>query len=1039
MMLLPLVPALCASTSAAPMATSTQQQVTGTDHGGSYYLKLWGCSTNDPSKLPYKNQRFLLNSTAHTINFAETNGCLTSSSSRKATPGSELHVSPCTPACTPEQRWLFDANTGQVKSTTLNDVCIGVAPQPDVDRVEVTEVLVTAQRCDAENVRLKWQYDAALGHFMMDGKCIDAGQGVVRPSALASGRGAGRVPPSGQGCLSPIAKALPYCNTSLPVASRVADIISRMTIAEKTAHIWGSGSHSDNTTFPGVPRLGLPPFDWGLEGLHGLRVGCYPIPDPEVCVDPNSPAPGMFACPTVFPAPTGLGATFNDTLIHDIGGVIGTEARVLNNMGTQLSGRMVVRTPELNLIRDPRWGRNVENPTEDPMHAGKYGAAMVNGVQSMVDGVMLAGVEMKHYAVYQVEDCGAVPMGHGPGIPAGLPSCSRMKFNANISAAELNESYFPAFRTAVRDSAPTGVMCSYNAVNGVPACANKMLADAIRGWGFTGYTGTDCGAADGIFSNHNYAEDAAHGYAVGLNSGGFDLICNPHNYTALTEAVSGKLVTSAALDRAMTNAFTVLFKIGTFSPLKSSSVFEIGLDQLGSPAHMDLALQAARQSTVLLRNVKKQGRATLPLDEPKKGTHIAIIGPQANATGQLGGNYFNSECASGTAIWNHSDAAGGGGQLSSWPCVPTLVQAVKATAGSAAKVTYSEGCQQRCSGTESGGENVDTKMSEDAPNVCNAADRAGIPSAVAAARDADIVILGLGFDTAIAGEGHDRLDMGLSGAQEELALAVLSVARPNAKVVLVLYAGASLSIDALLAAARPPDAILVGHMPGSTGGSAVAEALFGKHNDFGRLPYTVYPHAYQNTTQFMEMSLRKGKNTPEGRTHRFYTGTPLYNYGEGMSFTNFALRTHHSGSEDKSTATTTHHVLHAVDASAEITITVTLQNVGVERAGSTVVMAWFAPAEATSVNHRTSLAARLGQDPPIRSLAAYTRSASLNVGEEGPVELKVRVDDLAFVDARTSERVLPAGEYEVRIDLGPNNQDSGEIVHTVHVVDGISL
>ena len=118
----------------------------------------------------------------------------------------------------------------------------------------------------------------------------------------------------------------------------MADIVSRLTLEEKAAHLWGSGSHADNIAFPGVPRLGLPPFDWGLEGLHGLRVGCFPLPDPEVCPDPNSPAPGAFACPTVFPAPTGLGATFNDSLIHGIGVVIGTEARALNNMGTQLSG-----------------------------------------------------------------------------------------------------------------------------------------------------------------------------------------------------------------------------------------------------------------------------------------------------------------------------------------------------------------------------------------------------------------------------------------------------------------------------------------------------------------------------------------------------------------------------------------------------------------------------------------------------------------------------------------------------------------------------
>ena len=992
-----------------------------------YHLKLWGCSSDNPTKLSYKNQHFLINTTSHEINLPKTGGCLTSSSSTKAAPGSALHISPCSSACAPEQGWTFDASTGLLKSTAMPGVCIGVASSTLHDNNPPPNplILVTAQRCDdtSKGVNLKWDYDAKLGHFKMDGKCIDAGQGVVSDVDPID---TPTLPPSGQGCLNPIAKALPYCNSSLPIAKRVADLISRMTIEEKTSHIWGSGSHVPNTTFPGIPRLGLPPFDWGLEGLHGLRTSCVPIPNPAVCVDPNTPAAGTFACPTVFPAPTGLGATFDDTLIHDIGVVIGTEARAMNNLGSfwGISGKMIVRTPELNLIRDPRWGRNVENPTEDPVHAGKYGAAMVNGVQTMVDGVMLAGVEMKHYAVYQVEDCGAVPSGHGPGIPTNLPSCGRMGFDAHISAAELNESYFPAFRTTVMSSAPTGVMCSYNAINGVPSCANKMLSDTIRGWGFTGYVGTDCSAADNIYHTHHFAQDMAHGYALGLNTGGYDLICNPHNYSALREAVAvKKLVTAAALERALTNAFTVLFQVGMYAPIDSSAVFKIGLSEIGSKPHMDLAMKAARQSTVLLRN--KNG--TLPLDESAKGSRIVVIGPQANATGMLGGNYFNSECAAGTEIW--SITAGGGGQNTWWPCVPTLFDAVKAAAGSDAKVTFAQGCRQRCSGTATGRQNISTKTALRSPDICNAADRAGIPSAIAAAKDADVIVLGLGFDTAIAGEGHDRLDMGLPGAQEELALSVLSAAKSTAKIVLVLYGGAAISLDSVLAATHSPDAILVGHMPGVTGGTAVAEAIFGKHNDFGKLPYTVYPHAYQNTTKFIEMSLRKGKNTPEGRTHRFYTGVPQFSYGEGLSYTTFAL-------SEPTISTTHHHVLHPEDSIGEIVIGVKLGNVGAKHAGSTVVMAWFAP---STEFHRKTLTARLGQDPPTRSLAAYARSPSLRVGEETVVELKVTVADLAFVDALTAERVLPAGDYEVRVDLGPNNEHAGEIVHMVHVVEDIAL
>ncbi len=254
-------------------------------------------------------------------------------------------------------------------------------------------------------------------------------------SDVSSSRTASAVAtPSGQGCTSPAASRLPYCNHTLPDDVRITDLLARMTLEEKAAHLWGSGSHKDNVTFPGVPRLGIPPHDWGFEAQHGLRTGCVAVPsdtDPETQIE---------HCPTTFPAPTGLGCTFNNTLIQHIGLAVATEARAMNNRGAQLSGRVVLRTPVINLIRDPRWGRNVECPTEDPMHAGMYGAAMISGVQTQDSrGRLLAGVQMKHFAVYQVEDCGGG--GIAPGVPTPEPSCSRMKFDAKVSTSELNETY----------------------------------------------------------------------------------------------------------------------------------------------------------------------------------------------------------------------------------------------------------------------------------------------------------------------------------------------------------------------------------------------------------------------------------------------------------------------------------------------------------------------------------------------------------------------------------------------------------------------
>ena len=278
---------------------------------------------------------------------------------------------------------------------------------------------------------------------------------------------------------------------------------------------------------------------------------------------------------------------------------------------------------------------------------------------------------------------------------------------------------------------------------------------------------------------------------------------------------------------------------------------KIPIDEMGSVEHHKLALQAARQSTVLLVN----RRSTLPMQKEKIHT-IAVIGPQGNATGQIAGNYVGNECSDGVEIWpNNGDMSGGGGQDSWWPCVPTVAQALRRVAGPAVIVQYSQGCEQRCSGTLEGNKNISTKSALLNPSVCNAADLAEIDEAVALTmKTSDLIVLALGFDTAIAGEGHDRIDIGLPGAQEQLALGVLEAVakRPpthRPKVVLLLLAGSSVSIDGLLNHTAL-DAVIAGHQPGLTGGTAAAELIFGQQNDLGKLSYTVYPRAYQNEVSY---------------------------------------------------------------------------------------------------------------------------------------------------------------------------------------------
>jgi beta-D-xylosidase 4 len=281
-----------------------------------------------------------------------------------------------------------------------------------------------------------------------------------------------------------------------------------------------------------------------------------------------------------------------------------------------------------------------------------------------------------------------------------------------------------------------------------------------------------------------------------------------------------------------------------YDPVKQQPFTKIKMSEMGSVEHHTLALQAARQSTVLLVN---RG-STLPIQR-HEGMKIAVIGPQGNSTGQIAGNYVGNECSDGTEIWpNNGDMSGGGGQDSWWPCVPTVAQALGTVGGARTTVHYSQGCEQRCSGTHDGTKNVSTRDSLLSPSVCNAGDLEQIDEAVAVAMTSELVVLALGFDTAVAGEGHDRLDIGLPGAQEQLALAVLDAVakrKSRPKTVLLLLAGNSVSIDGLLNHTAL-DVVIAGHQPGLTGGTAAAELIFGQQNDLGKLSYTVYPRTYQS-------------------------------------------------------------------------------------------------------------------------------------------------------------------------------------------------
>jgi len=579
---------------------------------------------------------------------------------------------------------------------------------------------------------------------------------------------------------------------------RVADALARLTLGEKVAATMASASQGFAEP-GGFPSIGLPQL-MESEALHGLLAGCLPAKPGE-----------QVRCPTSFPAGIGLGATFNRTLWQAVGQAIGTEGRAYHNMKIGKTG-LIYWTPDVNLVRDPRWGRAQEVPGEDPFLTGEYAAAFVTGMQGN-DAYQLAGATCKHFSAYDVE-------------------AGRHSFDANVSRRDLVEFHWPAFQKCA-EARVASVMCSYNAVNGVPSCANgEFQNDLLRSsWGFDGVIVSDCEAIRNIAIDHNYTRgNLAKAVAVGIRAG-TDTDCGPDEYRDYAgRALQQGLLSEADLNRAIQRVLKASFRLGEFEGNKSVPAKLLGSQHVDSPEHRALALRAAEESLVLLRN---QG-GLLPLDTHSR--NLAFIGPHANATHDLLSGYEGQNLL----VNSHSP--------------------LQAASAMGLQVTYERG---------HGG--------------INDGNRSLIPAAVAAARAADVAVVFLGMSSpACEGESHDRGAITLSGAQEPLLEAVLQ-AQP--RTVVVLIGGGQLAVEA--ARHCQNCAVLYAFYPGELGGDAIVRTLVGLNNPSGRLPYTLYPKNVISHRNIHEMDLR----SHEGLTYRWYTGKlsgpALWNFGEGGSYTSF--------------------------------------------------------------------------------------------------------------------------------------------------------
>ena len=826
----------------------------------------------------------------------------------------------------------------------------------------------------------------------------------------------------------PAAPGAAYLNPDAPLEQRVNDLVSRMTLEEKVSQM--------QDVAPAIPRLGIPAYNWWNEGLHGVaRAGTA----------------------TVFPQAIGLAATWDTDLVHRVADVISTEARAKYNDALQHDnhGRyfgLTFWSPNINIFRDPRWGRGQETYGEDPFLTARMAVAFVTGLQGDNPAYLKTVSTPKHFAVHS-----------GPDV-------WRHTFDPRPTPHDLADTYTPAFRASIVEGKAESVMCAYNAVDGVPACANEKLFDFLRNqWGFRGYVVSDCGAIGDIYRGHGYVLTLPEAAALSVRAG-TDLSCG-REFEALSYAVGDRMVTPQEIDRSVRRLFEARFRLGMFDPAERVPWSRLTLADNDTAEHRKLALDAARESIVLLKNE----RNALPLKANVK--NIAVVGPNADSLDVLLGNYNGIPSR-----------------------YSTILDGIRKRF-SGAKVTFSVGPQKRwvCpigkENLRTGGANSQPGLTgeyfanmslEGAPVVTRvdanvdfawsgAAPAAGVPAsnfsvrwsgelvphvmgdyrfgfssegnyglrlfladqlvmdnwtrrsddgltplihldrgqrypirveyahrgwevavhllwqspdfaerAVAAAREADVVIAIVGLTARLEGEesgvsapgffGGDRVDIALPAPQQKLLEAVAATGKP---LIVVLTSGSAVAVNW---AQEHASAILEAWYPGEEGGTAVADVLSGAYNPSGRLPVTFYKSVEQ-LPSFANYSMA-------GRTYRYFTEQPLYPFGYGLSYSTF--RYENAEVEPPQ-----------ISADSTVSVSARVTNSG-KIAGDEVVELY--------VSHP-------GVDgAPIRALAGFQR-VHLKPAESKKVTFSLRDRDLSTVDAEGVRRIVP-GEVKVWVGGG---------------------
>ncbi len=549
-----------------------------------------------------------------------------------------------------------------------------------------------------------------------------------------------------------------FRDQSLSMEERIEDLITRMTVEEKVSQL--------SNTSEEIPSLGIPDYNWWNEALHGVaRAGTA----------------------TVFPQAICMAAAFNEQLVYDIACAISEEARAKYNEA-QSNGEygiyhgLTFWSPNINIFRDPRWGRGHETYGEDPYLTGTLGVAFIKGLQQSDGKYMKAAACAKHFAVHSG------------------PEAGRHSFDAKASKKDIFETYLPAFERCVKEGKVEAVMGAYNRLNGIPCCANsELLIDILRNrWGFEGHVVSDCSAISDICRGHEVTEDIENAAALAVKNG-CDLSCG-WEYESLTDAYEHDLVSEEEINIALRRTLRARFKLGMFDKPEDVSCSGISIDRIACSEYKELSLEAAKQGLVLLKN-----DGMLPLN--KNETHkIAVIGPNAASETVLLGNYYGTPT-----------------QYS------TVLSGISEYLGKEKKVLYAKGCELIGSDTES------DKAKETVRKL--------LEEAVSAASQSDFIVAVIGLDPGLEGEegeiynafiGGDKRDLELPPAQQRM---LEELKKTGKHLIVVVGCGSAL---ALTWAQDNANAIVYMWYPGEMGGKAVAELIFGEYSPSGRLPVTFY-------------------------------------------------------------------------------------------------------------------------------------------------------------------------------------------------------